>query len=413
LVQAPSLSPLQLDSLFWYIAAAALLVAGMTLVAAPYLAALYGGAAMAPYFLAVAIKQPLVGAAVIPLALMSRDLQYERIAIVNVSATFATAVTRVGLAVLGAGAWAIVAAYAASGLYALIGALLARPYRPRIRFRISAVSSLLRFGLSAATANFFEQMLNNVDYLLVGWFYGVTPLAVYRVAFDVAMQPTSAVGTLINRAALPVFARVAAVREHLAQSLTWSLGRVAVIVAPLAAVMILAANPLTALIHDGRGRSYAAAGLPLMLLAAATLPRIVSQLLYPLLLGAGRPKVALRLSAATLILLSTGFVLVGFSFPASAGIVGISAVWLAVYPLLLIWEARYLRRHWDIRAARLAQALLAPLVATGLLVSMVELARRLIGAAGPWLQLGVILTAAALTYGGLFLHARQPLQRAA
>src|SRR5215472_10712713 len=97
LVQARSLSRVQLDSLFWFIAGGALVVAGLTLLAAPWIASLFGITGMAAYFLAVAIKQPLVGAAVIPLAIMNRDLQYERIAVVNVCSTFATALTRIGL----------------------------------------------------------------------------------------------------------------------------------------------------------------------------------------------------------------------------------------------------------------------------------------------------------------------------
>lgn len=412
LVQAPSLSRLQLDTVFWFIAAAALSVAGLTLAAAPWLAALYGVAGMATYFLAVAIKQPLVGAAVVPLALMNRELQYERLAVVNVSATFATAVTRVGLAVLGAGAWAIVAAYAASGLYTLIGASLAKPFRPRNRFRLSAISPLVRFGLRAAIANLFEQMLNNADYLLVGWFYGAAPLAVYWVAFDIAMQPAAAVGKLINRTALPVFARFSAAREQLAQSVTWSLRRLVLVVAPLAAATALAAEPITTLLHDRQGHSYSAAALPVMLLAAAALLRVVSQLLYPVVLGAGRPQTAVGLSATTLLLLSAGFILVGWSVPARAGIVGISAVWIAVYPLVLFWEARYLRRHWDIRVRRLARALLAPMLACGLLVAAVEIVRPLIGAVGPWVQIAIVLTGAALAYAGLFVHARRPLHEA-
>jgi O-antigen/teichoic acid export membrane protein len=404
LVQAQSLSRLQLDTLFWFILGSALLVGGMTLLAAPWLAALYGIAGMGTYFVAVAIKQPLVGAAVIPLAMMNRDLQYERIAVVNVCATFATALTRLGLAVGGAGAWAIVAADAAGGLYTLVGALLAKPFRPRFRFRISAISDLARFGLRAATSTVFEQTLNNIDYLLVGWFYGGASLAVYRVAFEVAMQPAMAASQLINRTALPVFARVAAAREQLAQSLTWSLRRLAIMMVPLAAAIVLAADSITALVHDRQGHSYAAAGLPLKLLALAALPRILSQLLYPLLLGSGQPKMAARLSAVTVLLLSAGFVVVGLDFPARSGIVGMSAVWLAVYPLLLIWEARYLLRHWDIRPGRLLRALFAPLVAAGLLVSTVEVVRRVVGGAGPWPQLGLVLTIAALTYGGLLLR---------
>jgi O-antigen/teichoic acid export membrane protein len=269
------------------------------------------------------------------------------------------------------------------------------------------LSPLVHFGMRAATSRALEQLFRNVDYLLVGWFYGPTRLAVYRVAFDVAMEPMTAVGLLINRTALPVFVRVSAVKEHLAQSLMWSLRRLTVLIAPLMAALILAADPLTALIHDGQGHSYAAAALPLKLLAAAALPRVTSQLLYPVVMGTGRPGMAARLSAATLLLLSTGIVIAGFSFPAQSGVVAVSAVWLAVFPLLLVWESRYLRQHWNIRAAELARAFIMPSIGLVALVSIVEAARLLVGSGDPKTQLAVVLAAAALTYAGLFLHARQ------
>jgi O-antigen/teichoic acid export membrane protein len=407
LVQARSLTREQLDSLFWYIAGGAVLVGALTLAAARPIAAFYGAAGMSAYFLAVAIKQPLVGAAVIPLALMSRDLEYERIAIVNICSTFAAAATRLGLAILGAGAWAIVIAYAASGLFTLLGALIAKPFRPGLRFRMAPISPLVHFGLRATTSSLCEQAFNNVDYLVVGWLYGAAPLAIYRVAFDVATQPAAAVGTLINRAALPVFARVAAARDQLAQSLTWSLERLLMVTCPLAVATLLAAAPIGALIHDERGHSYAAAALPLQLLAAAALLRVMSQLMYPLLLASGRPRTAAGLSVVTLLLLSGGFTIVGFTLPAGVGIVAIAAIWLALYPPLLLWDVRYLKRHWHIRARSLARALRVPLAAGGLLAATVELARIWIAADAPRMQIAVIVAAAALTYTGLYLHDRQ------
>lgn len=407
LVQAPSLTREQLDSLFWLITGAAMLVAAATLAIARPIAAFYGAAGMSAYFMAVAVKQPLVGAAVIPLALMNRDLQYERIAIVNVCATLAAAMTRLGLAALGAGAWAIVIAYTASGLFTLIGALLAKPFRPRLRFRMRPISSLTRFGLRAAASTLFEQTFNNVDYMLVGWFYGAAPLAIYRVAFEVATQPAVAAGTLINRAALPVFARVADARDSLAQSLTWSLERLAVLTCPLAVALILAADPLCALILDEQGRSYRAASLPLKLLAAAALLRVLSQLIYPLLLASGRPRTAARLSAVTLLLLSAGFAAVGVTLPARSGIVAIAALWLALYPLLLVWDIRYLKRHWHIPAIRLARALRSPLAASAILAASVELTRIWTAGSDPRVQLAVIVVLTAFTYTGLYFHARQ------
>jgi len=409
LIQAQSVSRLQLDTLFWFIMAAAVLIAGLTLLAAPWIEAIYGVGGMATYFLAIAVKQPLVGAALIPLAMMNRDLQYERIAVVNVCATLAAALTRLGLAVSGAGAWALVVGYASSGLYVLLGAWVARPFRPGLRLRISVILPLVRFGMRAAAANMFEQVFKNIDYLMVGWFYGASPLAVYRVAFDVAMEPAMAVGTLVNRTVLPVFARIATLRDQFVPSLTWSLGRIVILVAPLTAGLMLVADPLTALLHDGLGNSYAAAALPLKLLAAAALMRVTSQLLFPVMIGSGRPGAAARLSATTLLLLSAGILAVGLSFPPSSGIIAVSAVWLGIYPLLLVWGACYLRRHWDVGVCKLARTFIKPFIGIGVMVSIVEVARAAIGTSDPRIRIGIVVTAMALTYAGLFRQAsRRP-----
>src|SRR3984893_4930791 len=406
-VQAPSLSRLQLDSLFWFIVGAACVVAGSILLAAPWMASLYGIAAVAAYFLAVAIKQPLVAAAVIPLAIMNRELQYERIALVNVGATFAAALTRLGLAIAGAGGWAIVIAYAASGLFTLVGAVAARPFRPQLQISMAAISPLLRFGWRATLSALCETTINNVHYLLVGWFYGSAALAEFRLAFDLAMEPANAAGTLINRTALPVFAKVSAVREHLAQSLTWSLRKLLAVVSPFAAAIVLAADPITTVIRDEQHRSYASASLPLKILAAAAVLRVVSQLAYPVMFGSGRPHLALPFSAATLVMLSAGMLFVGVTFPAANRVIGMSTVWLVVPPLLLLWQAHYLHRYWNIGARDLIRATAAPFVAVVFLVLAVQAGRHLIGTGNPALQLVMILTLTVLACMGLLLHDRR------
>jgi O-antigen/teichoic acid export membrane protein len=404
LVQAPSLSRVQLDSLFWIITGAACVVAGLTLVAAPWIASFYGIAGIAGYFLAVAIKQPLVGAAVIPLAMMNRELQFERIAIINVGSTFATAVSRLGLAILGAGAWAIVLAYTASGLFTLVGALLARPFRPRLIIRMSSISSLLRFGIRATLSGLCEQMINNVHHLLVGWFYGPVVLAEFRVAFDVAMEPANAAGTLINRTSLPVFAKVAAAREQLVPLLLWSLRRLLAVVAPLAVGIVLASDSITSLIHDQQHHSYAAASLPLKILAAAAVLRVLSQLAYPVMFGSGRPHLAVRFSVTTLLLLSVGMLAVGLYVPAAHGIVAISMVWLAVPPLLLLWQTHYLRRFWHIRAADLLRAAAGPFAAAVILVCVAEAGRYLLGTGSPAIQLAMVLVLSVLACMALLMR---------
>ena len=131
----------------------------------------------------------------------------------------------------------------------------------------------------------------------------------------------------------------------------------------------------------------------------------MSQLLYPLALGSGRPRTAVRLSAATLLLSGAGMLIVGLCFPARAGTIAVSAVWVAVYALLLIWGVRYLRRQWAIRGGDLARTLLLPFAGTGVLVLVVEVSRLVIGDVNSWLQVEIVVAALGLTYAGLFLPA--------
>ena len=407
LVQARRVSRRQWDSVYWLATGAALMIACLTMILAPLLAEIYGVSGMAVYFIAVAAKQPLVGAALVPVAMMNRALQYERMAMVNVGATLAAALTRLVLAVAGTGTWALVIGFSAHGLYTLIGALLTSPFRPRMRFDYRSIAGLLRFGLRASAANIFQQMFRNADFLLIGWFYGPTQLAIYRVAFDIAMEPAVAVGNLVNRTAMPVFARVSAIKAQLAQSLIWSLRRLLVLAGPLMAALILIADPLTQWLHDSQGRSYAGAGLPLKLLAAASVLRVVAQLLYPLLMATGHPGTALRLSAVTLLSLSAGVMTVGFSVSAHAGIVVVSAIWLAIYPPILAWGARDLWLRWDIHGTALASAFILPAVGIGALVSLAVVSGMLIGSSTPELQIAIVAIVAILTYAAILYQSRR------
>ena len=405
LIQGTNLRREALDSLFWFILATSLVVAAATLLAAPLLARAYGVSGIALYLVPIALKQPLVAAAIIPLARLNRALRYERIATVNVTASILAAATRLALAATGAGVWSPVLAYSSSGVWVLASALIASPFLPRRRFEWLAIRPILRFGLRVTASNLTEQVFKNIDFLLVGAFYGTVRLALYRVAFDLAMEPAMAMGTLVNRTALPVFARLSAAHQPLVPALGWSLGRVALLTTPLSAALYLAAGPLTALLHDGQDRSYAAAATPLKLLAAASLLRITTQLLYPIMMGAGRPGLAAKLSALTFTLLTVGILAAGAFVPGPSGITAVAAVWLVVMPLTLLWGLRQLRRLQGIRPATLAPFLRAPVIALAAMVAAVEAVRVLIPL-DKVADLIVVVLATALTYAAL--GARRP-----
>ncbi|MCB8881059.1 oligosaccharide flippase family protein [Acidisoma cellulosilytica] len=412
LVQASLVSRLQLDSLFWFILGSAVLVGAVTFLLAPLVAALCDNPSIIAYLGLVALKQPIVAMAVIPLALLNRGLRYDRIAIVGVSATLGGALTRLALAFWGAGSWVLVVGYTASGFYVLLGALVARPFVPRFRFDYAAIRPLLSFGLRAASSNLSEQVFKNVDYLLVGWFYGAAPLASYRLAFDAAMEPATAISTVIRRTALPVFARTAAEPGELAVALTWAVQRLLRLAAPLMMVLVLIARPLTGLIHDEHGHSYASSALPMQLLAVAALLRVTTELLFPVLLAAGRPGIAARLSVGILLTLTLAIFLVGYLLPQGPGIIAVAGCWLAIYPFVLVWGARMLHRDLRFPLRALARVLVETAASLGVTLALVVLAEALAGNPASWVQIVIVLLATALVQGGLYLRGRQRIKLA-
>jgi O-antigen/teichoic acid export membrane protein len=153
--------------------------------------------------------------------------------------------------------------------------------------------------------------------------------------------------------------------------------------------------------------SYAAAALPLKLLAAAAFLRVILQLLTPLMMASGRPGAAAGLSATALLLLTAGIVAVGLTFDPARGIVAVSAVWLCVYPLLLIWGGFYLRRNWRIDPWSLAPGIITPLLVIAAMAAGVALLARLTGDVPPATSLTIVIAATALAYGALFFGARR------
>ncbi len=75
LIQGPPASRITLDTLFWFILGTSFAAAALTMLASPALALAFGIPSMPLYLLPIALKQPLVGAAVIPLASLNRALR--------------------------------------------------------------------------------------------------------------------------------------------------------------------------------------------------------------------------------------------------------------------------------------------------------------------------------------------------
>ncbi|HEY6881379.1 MAG TPA: oligosaccharide flippase family protein, partial [Polyangiales bacterium] len=199
--------------------------------------------------------------------------------------------------------------------------------------RLASIRDEIAFGVKAASASVLYHFYRNLDYYFLGRFLGMSAVGTYRVAFDLAMTPTQAVLTVVNRSALPVYARLFERPNELRAAFLWTLRSMGILVAPVTALLVFAAEDLLSWVDGGK---WIDAAPMVRWLALAALVRCLAQTFPPLFHALRRPTLALYDSLLTALLLCA-LLYVGIrGWGEQYGPVVASWAWTALYPITLL-----------------------------------------------------------------------------
>jgi O-antigen/teichoic acid export membrane protein len=230
-------------------------------------------------------------------------------------------------------------------------------YRPRWHFAIEETKRFARFGLQVAGSNLLFHVYKNADYFLVGKLLGVEALGLYRVAFDVAMQPTDTIIAVVGRVGFPVYAKLSHDLAALRATFASNTRSLFLMVAPLAALIFFCAHELFEVVGEGRWLG----GVPaVQILVWAGLLRAATTMFPQVYVAMGKPAYATVDSLLTVVVLTTSF-WVGLRFFPELGVMSVCYAWLLVYPLFLIGHLEVARRLIALEAAPYLRAFAAGL----------------------------------------------------
>jgi PST family polysaccharide transporter len=188
------------------IVATALTAVGIA--AAPVVAGFFDVPGAEAMFRVLALYLLVRGVGQVSDALLRRNLQFKRRAVVELTRALVRAVVAISLAVAAPSAWAIVAGVLAGETAATIAALSLARLRPTFALRRDIASGLLRFGVPSAANRFTNQFSTNCDYLVIGNRLGATTLGYYTMAFRLPELLIGNVLWIFSTVAFPTYARV-------------------------------------------------------------------------------------------------------------------------------------------------------------------------------------------------------------
>lgn len=332
IIQRKDLSREHLDSVFWLVVAASIVLSGVSVLLSPWWAAVNGLPELRLVIAFLSLSVPIKGLSVVQEALLRRRMDFRNLALLRGAALLIGGAVGVTMALCGFGVWALVAQQLVGSALATAVMWKVSEWRPRLFFSWRRARSLFGFSGGMLVSQLGVYIAGQSDAILMGIFFGPVAVGLYRLA-DRFMEAVLEVGTRsIQTVALPHFCSLQEDASGLRAAMLSCIRLSATITIPAMTLLALASDQLMSLL----GEKWAPAAGVLKIVVFMGMVKSVALFCGPVLLARGRSKTVAAL-VWTLAILTTGVIaVIGVSLGAADGMRQITTVALARTGLFVV-----------------------------------------------------------------------------
>ncbi|MFD1515777.1 lipopolysaccharide biosynthesis protein [Halomarina rubra] len=280
-----------------------LLIAGIALAAAPYVADFFGEARadIVPVLGIIALGPVARGLQNPATVYFQKDFKFHRQFGLVVSRTGTRVVVSVVYAIINPTVYALAYGYAAGYVAQLVASyvLAERGFRPA--FDIEQARELIDYGKWLMGSGMLSYLYGEGDDIFVGRFISTTALGYYQLAYRLSNAPATEVSQTISKVVMPAYSKIQddipAVREGFRRTLRMS----TLVSFPLGVGIIVVAEPFVATFL---GDQWEAMVIPMQILTVYGILRSLRTPAAPLFKALGRPDYMTKLQFLSLVVLA-------------------------------------------------------------------------------------------------------------
>lgn len=308
----------QLTSLYWLNVFVGLLLFLLLLIISPFVAEFYGTPQLIKLIILVGttfLIQPYGQQFMI---LLQKELQFDKITKVQISARFCSFIATVLFAIFNFGVLSL--AYGVI-IYSIISTSLfiysgAKIYRPKFYFRKKDLNEFLSFGMYQMAEKAMNYFGTQFDTILIGKFLGIETLGIYNIAKNLVSRPSSIINPVITKVTFPVMSKISGDINKLRRIYIKTINYLTFVNTPVYLLFFLLASPIVVLLF---GDGWDEAIPVVQILAIGFLFKSIGNPSGSLLLSKGKANIAFYWNVITFILYPI-FIITGSNF----GIEGIA-----------------------------------------------------------------------------------------
>ncbi|HEV2454848.1 MAG TPA: lipopolysaccharide biosynthesis protein, partial [Verrucomicrobiae bacterium] len=332
-VQRDGITHAQVSNLFWVNVVVSGMVGLLVAASAPLLAWFFHEPRLVPITIALSSVFLLTGLAVQHTALLSRQMRFKTIAVIQVGSVLAGVLVGVGMAWMNYGYWSLVGLNLTTSVVALLLTWSASGWRPQFFKPRSGTRSLLHLGANLTAGTFIYTLAFRLDGLLIGRFWGAASLGLYSRASAMLSKPLGQFIAPIEAVVIPAFSRLQGQPERYRQNFISLYEGIALASSFFAGIFFALAHPLTLVVL---GPKWDKAAIIFAAMSFASLQTPLGQCATWLINSQGRGRDAFLASWVNAIVVAVSFI-IGLPFGAAGVAIAFSASSLLIQLPVYYW----------------------------------------------------------------------------
>ncbi len=217
--------------------------------AAPMVGAYFGEPEIAPMLRVLALTFIIQSFGNTHNALISKELNFKRKLIPDLTRTFTKGGSAIVLALMGWGAWSLIWGQVIGSIATTLALWIAQPWKPGVAWDIHLGRRMLSYGLQIIGIELLAVFWTTADYTIIGKLLGKTDLALYRQAFLVADMLIISMCWVTGRVLFPSYAKISNDNAALQRGILLTIRYISLVTMPLSFGLAAIALPFTAVVY--------------------------------------------------------------------------------------------------------------------------------------------------------------------
>ncbi|CAN5458640.1 lipopolysaccharide biosynthesis protein [soil metagenome] len=399
LIQKPDVTLHEKRQLFGMLVLLNLVLGSVQFFAAPLAAAYYRQEMVAHLMRVQALMYLSTPFIAFAYALLSREMDFRKQGKVNFVSSLLGAGAAIGGALGGLGVWTLVLAPMVLFWSRAVGMTIAAKSLMWPSFDFRGAGTMAKYGGVMAAGQLFWFVQSQSDVFIAGRHFDPHHLGIYTTSLFLTQIFVSKFVPPLNEVAFSAYARMQHDEAAIARAFERAVRIIMVAALPFYFGLAATAEPLVLTVLGEKWRET----IPVVHLLAFAMPFMTVQVLFsPACDARGRPGIGVWTGAIGAALLTIGY-LIGVQW----GAIGLTWVWIAVYPVYLAVTAHWAMPVIGTSTRALLDAVAPPALAAVGMALCVTLIDRLLPAMTPHPRLAILSVVGALVYGGwLYVFAR-------